>query len=391
MNIVIGTDTYYPSVNGAAYFTYRLATMLGERGHTVSVLCPSQSLSNTITTHKNVTVYGIRSLHIPIYQNFRATIPYLTQYTIDRIVKNISPDILHIQNHFIIGKGMIRTAKKYSIPIIGTNHFMPENLLHYLPLPTQARERAKKWGWKNCIQAFHQLDLVTTPTQKAASLLHESGFMHTITPLSCGIDLERFNPTNNGSYLLSRYRIPQNTPVLLYVGRLDKEKRIDVIIRALPTILRSIPVHLVLAGIGEEREKLEDLAKELNLTSHITFTGFIPDEDMPNIYRIADVFTIASVAELQSIVTMEAMASGLPVVAANMMALPELVIHGKNGYLFTNGASEELANSAISILTDTKRKESMARKSLELIQNHDSKKIIEKYENIYRATINRKA
>ena len=119
----------------------------------------------------------------------------------------------------------------------------------------------------------------------------------------------------------------------------------------------------------------------------MTFTGFIPDVDLPNIYRVADVFVNASIAELQSIVTMEAMASGLPIVAANIMALPELVHSGENGYLFSAGDIQGLSSSVVKILTQKALRERMSQKSLECIKVHDVRVIIKKYEEVYARAI----
>jgi 1,2-diacylglycerol 3-alpha-glucosyltransferase len=171
--------------------------------------------------------------------------------------------------------------------------------------------------------------------------------------------------------------------VLLYVGRLDKEKRLDMILRALPSILRLNSVHLVLAGIGKEKRSLEELADKLGIQKAVTFTGFVPDEDLQNIYRVGDLFVMASVAELQSIVTMEAMASGLPVVAADAMALPELVHHGENGYLFSDGNGQMFVEKTIAILSDQGLRAEMSRKSLEIIKNHDINRVVERFESIY--------
>jgi len=388
MKILIATDTYYPDVNGAAYFTYRLATILAKRGHNVFVMCPSQSFKNTVSNDKGVTVYGIRSISIPVYQNFRIS-PLFISRTIRGAVEEISPDIVHIQNHFLIGKQAVSAAKKLGIPVIGTNHFMPENLVHYLHLPETAERWLRKFAWRECIRIFRQLDFVTTPTKTAVALLKNAGFSKDVIPISCGIDLDRFKPTNDGAYLERRFAIPTDKPVLLYVGRLDKEKRIDLILRALPDILRVTSVHLVLAGIGKEKQKLEELTEKLGIQKAVTFTGFVPDEDLQNIYRIADIFVIAGIAELQSIVTMEAMASGLPVVAVNAMALPELVHDGENGYLFSDGDKQMLAEKIIAILTNQTMRAQMAKKSLEIIKDHDINKIIEKYESIYNEIINR--
>jgi len=178
--------------------------------------------------------------------------------------------------------------------------------------------------------------------------------------------------------------------VLLYVGRLDKEKRIDVILRSLPNVLRVSSVHLVLAGIGREKQQLEQSTRKLGIQEAVTFTGFIPDRDLQNIYRIADLFVIAGIAELQSIVTMEAMASGLPVVAVNAMALPELVHDGENGYLFAAGDSQMLADKVTAILGDQTMRAQMSRRSLDIIKDHDINRVVEKYESIYNEIISRR-
>ena len=382
MKILIATDTYYPDVNGAAYFTYRLATTLAERGHNVSAMCPSRSMKNTVSNHGRVTVYGIRSIHLPVYQDFRISALFISR-TIKSAVKKISPDIVHIQNHFLIGKEVVSAAKKLGIPVMGTNHFMPENLVHYLHLPVIAERRVQKFAWRRFVRVFEQLDFVTTPTKTAAALLVKAGLSREAVPISCGIDLERFKPTNDGEYLRRRFAIPSDRPVLLYVGRLDKEKRIDMILRALPDIQRFNSVHLVLAGIGKERQTLEELAQKLGMQNAVTFTGFVPDRDLQNIYRVGDLFVMASIAELQSIVTMEAMASGLPVVAANAMALPELVHDGENGYLFSDGNSQMLAEKVVTILSNQAMMAEMSRKSLEIIKDHDINRIVERFESIY--------
>ena len=279
MKILIATDTYYPSVNGAAYFTYRLANALVQKGHTVFVICPSRSFNDTITNEKGVVVYGIRSLRIPVYQNFRMSPLAISKKSIDRVVQEISPDVVHIQNHFMIGKGVALAAKRLGISVMGTNHFMPENLVHYFHLPKFAERKLIAFGWNQCIKVFEQLDFVTTPTKTAADLLRKAGFGNEITSISCGIDLNRFNPRNDGAYLKERYNIPDR-PVLLYVGRLDKEKRIEVILRALQTILKDMEVQLMLAGVGKLRIPLEIKAQEMGVRHYVTFTEFVPDEDL---------------------------------------------------------------------------------------------------------------
>lgn len=389
MKILIASDTYPPSVNGAAYFTYRLANALHKKGHEVYVICPSRSFSNTVTNNRGVIEYGVRSIHIPVYPDFRVSPNLIAKSGIRKAIREIAPDVIHIQNHFLIGKEVATVAKEFNLPIVGTNHFMPENLLHYFHLPEWAEKMLWRFGWKQCIDVFQKLDAVATPTHTAARLLKRAGFNNEVSAISCGISLDRFTPDNDGEYLRRKYRIPAHAPVLLYVGRLDKEKRLEVIVGAMPDILKKTPAHLVIAGMGKERPRLEALIRRLKIEKAVTFTGFIPDKDLQNIYRVADIFLMAGIAELQSIVTMEAMASGLPVVAVDAMALPELVHDGKNGYLFEDGNSHQLAEKVVSILRDKAKHKHMSQESLDIIRNHDIEKTISKYESLYEKSLNR--
>lgn len=388
MKILIATDTYFPNINGAAYFTYRLAGALAKKGHTVFVICPSQSFRDTVTEEKGVVVYGICSIPVLIHQNFRISPGLLSKKSIYKIIKEVSPDVVHIQSHFLIGAEVTTIAKKFDIPVVGTNHFMPENFVHYFHLPKIFEKPFRKAAWKHCIKIFEQFDAVTTPTKTAAELLRKAGFKKEVLPLSCGIDLDRFKPTNDGLYLSRRYGIPTHKPVLLFVGRLDKEKRIEVIARALPIILKKTDAQLVLVGIGKQKSPLESLVRELGLEKAVTFTGFISDKDLQDIYRVANIFIIAGIAELQSIVTMEAMASGLPVVAVNALALPELVHDGENGYLFNEDDSQMLAERVISILSNPTLQNRMKAKSLEIIRAHSIEKTITAFESVYNRVIN---
>jgi len=269
------------------------------------------------------------------------------------------------------------------ISVVGTNHFMPENLVHYFPVSEKLKGKIKRWGWKQFREVFEQLDVVTTPTKTAADLMKKHGFSKSVIPISNGIDLEKFNPRNNGDYLKEKYGLPENKPIFLCLGRLDKEKKIEQIIQAFAKAREKNDAHLVIVGKGAQWKNLHDLVKSLELEKKITFTGFVPDDDLPNIYQVAGCYVIACDAELQSISTMEAMASGLPVIAVNEMALPELVYPGVNGYLFENNDVDGLAECMIKMLSDEGKRKKMAEKSLELVQVHDLEYAISQFESIH--------
>lgn len=387
MKILIAADTYYPSVNGASYFAQRLAAMLGTRGHEVCAIIPSQKFKNTRSIHEGVSLYGVHSVSVPIYPGFRVSPSLFIKKTIEEIIHTLQPDVVHIQDHFMIGKTAAIVAKKFHIPVVGTNHFMPENLIHYFHLPSTARKQLKKFGWNQFLDVYRTLDAVTTPTRTAARLIREMGFTKKVFAISCGIDCSRFKKGVAREDIRKKYGIPKNKPVALYVGRLDEEKRIETIIRSLPLVLSTIDIQLVLVGMGKLRRSLEELVKEIGVEKNVTFAGFVADSDLPEVYRAADVFVIAAVAELQSIVTMEAMASGLPVIAVDAMALPELVHDGKNGYLFQEGDTHMLARRIRAILGNADMRSHMSAQSLEIIHAHDINNTIAQYESIYKKVL----
>lgn len=387
MNILIATDTYYPHVNGAAYFTYRLASHLARRGHKVSVLAPSRHFRDMQSEHDGVTVYGIRSLRIPFYPNFRFTPTWVTERTIRRCVRALRPDIIHIQNHFLIGRSVLREAQRLDIPIVGTNHFMPENIVHYLHLPAKAEEKVSDFGWSQFLQVFNQLDAIAAPTKTAATMAQKVGLTKEVVPISCGIDLERFHPGEATKQLRSAWNIPRDRRVMLYVGRLDKEKKLEDVLTAFAKATKSVEAQFVITGVGARRGKLEEEAARLGVTDRVTFAGFISDEDLPNAYRAADLFVIAGIAELQSIATMEAMASGLPVIAVNATALPELVHDNENGFLFEDGDVDNLAKKIVTVFQDKELAKRFSEASLRIIQNHDIEKTIDAYETFYKEGI----
>jgi len=388
MKILIATDTYYLGAGNVPHFTQRrLAMMLVEQGHQVFVMAPSPNTKKIILEHDGVTVYGLSSFSLPAYPNLRISPLFFSKTYIKKCLEEINPDIIHVQDHFMIGRGVLKIAKELDIPVVGTNHFMPENFTHYFYLPKFIEAKFKKIIWQGVLKVYNQVETMISPTKTAGSLLEKSGFKNMIIPVSNGIDLKRFNLNNNGDYLKEKYKIPANRLSVLYVGRLDKEKRIDMIIAAMPEIIKKVDAHLVLGGVGKLRYSLEEQVKNLGLQDRVTFVGFVPDEDLPNLYRLANLFAIAGIAELQSVVTMEAMASGLPILGVNAVALPELIHDGENGYLFSENNIQELAERAIMILLNKELQAQMSAKSLEIIQRHDVNLVMAKHESIYQTTI----
>jgi glycosyltransferase involved in cell wall biosynthesis len=281
-----------------------------------------------------------------------------------------------------IGMCALAYGRKEGIPVIGTVHVQPENMLMSVDKAKFLMGTLEKLAWFYIKNVFNRCDYITSPTQTAIDMLKDNGITASARPISSGIDLNIFNPENDGIYLRNRYGIPDK-PVILYTGRISGEKRLDVLVSAMPDVLGTIDAHLVICGNGREKENVEAMVGKLGISENVTFTGFLSTEEFPDIYSLADVFAMPSESELQSIVTLEALASGLPVVAANKDALPEIVKNPENGFLFEPGDEKALSEQIITILTDDALKNKMGSYSLKLVQSHSIENTILKFENLY--------
>lgn len=386
MKILLVSDTYWPKVDGASIFTQRLARMLHERGEDVRVMAPSRHLRGEIFEHLGVKVFGMPSVKI-LWYPLRVCFHTIARRAVKKTIETWRPDVIHLQNHFYLGAMVVPTAKRLGIPVVGTNHFMPENLVHYFP----PFIRKWLWGfaWRQFKGVYEQIDYVTTPAHASAKLLTDIGFRLPVHVISNGIDLTRFSPGPASPEVRQRYHIPAG-PILLYVGRLDREKNLGQVLRAVALAKDRVKFTFVLVGTGQDQHILKQLAARLALGSSVYFAGFVDNADLPGIYRLGGAFVMAGTAELQSIVSMEAMATGLPVIAANALALPELVHDGQNGYLFTPGDLNSLVDKIVAVFSDESRRQGMGRQSYEIIQAHDINRTIDQFEAIYRSVVTKK-
>ncbi|MEV0582478.1 glycosyltransferase [Nonomuraea sp. NPDC050310] len=375
--VLISTDTYPPDVNGAAYFTHRLATGLAERGNQVHVICQSEDGPRKTDLVDGVVVHRLRSAPLLVHPTMRVTVPG----RLDRLMAAIEPDVLHTQGHFVVGRAAIAAARRRGVPVVATNHFMPDNLFQFAHIPDRLRIKAGRIAWRDFARIFAKADHITTPTRLAAELLSDQGFQREVEAVSCGIDLARFHPHTEPKAWARKLFDLEDRPTVLFVGRLDEEKRLDELVRALPYILNETDAQLAFVGKGNQRGKLEQLARRIGVGDRVRFLGFVPDEQMPQAFAAADAFGMPGVAELQSIATLEAMASGLPVVAADAMALPHLV--DGNGYLYQPGDVISLARHLTSILTDEALRERLGKASRELALTHDHQTSLARFEQIY--------
>lgn len=383
MRILIACDTFSPDVNGAARFAERLAAGLVVRGHDVHIVAPASSrrtsgTSVEIIEGQPMTVHRWPSWRWLLHDWLRFVLPWTALPRSRKLLDALQPEVVHFQSHIIIGRGIVIEGAKRGIRLIGTNHVMPENVLDHTALPEWLKGPFVKWGWWMADRTFRKASAMTTPTKRAAKFLERNTSLTGVLPVSCGIDAHNYSPSF----------APRAQNRALFVGRLTGEKHVEVILKAVSIMDPKLDVHFDIVGGGDQRKHLEQVARDLGVAHRVVFHGLVSDEELRKLYSNASVFTIASVAELQSIATMEAMASGLPVIGADAMALPHLIHDGENGYLFNPGDAVELAEKITRVLTaDRAEYERMQRESLAAVEVHDIQRTLNTFEALYQGEV----
>jgi glycosyltransferase involved in cell wall biosynthesis len=386
MKILLATESYYPNIDGGAIAQYNLARNFKKQGHDVSIIAPGFSLRKKIESENGTTIYRTRSVKLLYYMNSRYYFSPFPFFEVGKIIKKVKPDIINICSPYPISISALLWARRYKIPVIGSIHVLPQNMLTPF-FNFKFYNIIKEYTWKYLVYFFNLVDWATIPTKTGANMFIKRGLRTKITPISNGLETEVFNPKNNGEYLRERFNLP-NKNIVLFTGRINEEKNLDVLIKSIPYVLKKIDAHFLLVGSGGEyKNKLINLTQELHIKDNTTFTDFLDWKDYPNIYNIADVFAIPSESELQSIVTMEAIASGLPVVVVNNGALPELASMN-NGFLFEPKNSEQMAERIIKVLSDEELKKTMGANSLKLIKKHSMDSVTCEFENTFEKVIN---
>ncbi len=384
MRIMIVTDQYPPLIGGVPTVTHGLAVDFANRGHQVWVVAPSHGPHDVHRLEQKVRVYRFSSFEWPTYEGTR--IPFLPFMPVRNLLKKADPDIIHIHSPLVLGNIAQILAGGLRKPVVVTNHYLPINISRSLTADPLVSKHFSKITYSYLVHFCNRCEYVTAPTATALNLLYQHGLRAPAQVISNGIDLKKFTPGKPDEHLRQRFNLPEGRPLALHVNRLHYEKRVDVLLDAAAKM--SGNGHIAIVGTGPAEADLRAQAERLHLSDRVTFLGFVRDVDLLGLRRLADVFVIPSEADLQSLATMEAMACGLPVIAANSYALPELAHHQENGFVFQPGNSDELAHYLDFLLAEPALRAQMGARSLEIIAQHDRVNVLNQWEALYRRLAN---
>lgn len=386
MKIALLSQSYPPMVSGAAIVVKGLAEGLAQRGHQVMVLTASEREYAYSLKIPNLVVERLRSSRNPLRVGQRfATWPYPQ---IVLALRAFHPDVIHSHDPLHFGWSALSYGSHAGIPVVLTAHQLPWFVKGYLSDHDKIGAMVEQSLWAYSRLLLNRFSAVITPTRTIAEAVSaQTGIESQV--IGFGVDPEIFRPgplnPHDEAAWRARLGIPDRAPVLLHVGRFDRDKRVDLAIRAAALAMQRNRAHLLLVGDGTEKVSLMNLCAELGIANRAHFPGFIPlQEGLPDVYRLASLFFTASEVETQGLVLLEAAACGLPLVAFRATCIPEIVRHGVNGLLVLPRDVKGLAAQLRTLLDDPDRARLMGQAGRLIAQGMTLRDTLEAHESLYR-------
>lgn len=333
MRIGLFTDTYPPYINGVSTSVLMLKQGLEKLGHEVYVVTVN---SENFQYKKEDNVLMIPGIPIGI-MDFRMTSLYPLKA--QKIIKSWNLDVIHTHTEFGVGSFARLIAKQYNIPLVHTYHTMYEEYIYYITKGYFDGASKKLVEYLTLFLCDKTVEELIVPTKKTYDLFKEKyKVKRDVHIIPSGIDVTRFYKENIDplkiSALKKELNIKKDDFIILYVGRIAKEKSIDFLIKNLKLIIKKVPkARMIIVGDGPDVNDLIMLVQENKLDNHVTFTGKVPWSEVPKYYQLANVFVTASTTETQGLTVIEAMAAEKPVVAIKDESF-ELVMTDKQDGLF---------------------------------------------------------
>jgi 1,2-diacylglycerol 3-alpha-glucosyltransferase len=352
MRIALFTDTYPPEINGVSVSVDLHQKVLIDQGHDVLIIT-----TNPFGKHIDFNQGVIRIPGVEIKKIYGYRLSSFFNAKAYQFIRRWKPDVIHIHTDAGVGIFGKITAFFMKVPTVVTYHTMYEDYTHYAGFLKGLASRIVKQFSKSISE---QCTEFISPSLKTKERIRSYGVDRYINIVPTGIDFSRFQTSNLDSHKLkeiqNRWILP-GEKILLSLGRVAKEKSMDVILKGFSKVLQSseVKVRLLLVGDGPDRQGLIEMANQLGIAHHVSFVGAVPIQDVPYYYQLADVFVTASLTETQGLTVMEAMVSDRVVLCRFDENLAQLIRHQQTGFIFSD--EEDFVRQVIAIfnLTNAKR------------------------------------
>ena len=382
MRIAFFTNCYKPLVNGVVTSISSLKEAYERKGHEVYIFAPR--VEDYLDQEKNVFRY--RSVNLTSKVKYPLPIPL--SFRAKKVITEFNPDIVHFHHPFLLSLPAIMYGRKLGIPKILTIHTQYEQYAYYVsPVPERVTHEAIKMIISNLA---YKTDCITTPSASMKKIIENYGIKNRIEVIPNAIHLISFKEDDElkRTEIKKQYNLKEDDKIILFVGRVASEKSIDRIIKALAIIKKrnTDKEKLLIVGNGPAMDELKQLARTLKVEEDVIFAGTISYEEIQHYYKMAYVFTIASTTETFGIVTIEALASGVPVVAVKAPGAADILTDAVDGLLVDDDV-EKIANALEKIIKEPELREKLSRGALKTSEKYSINTISEVMLNLYREVI----
>lgn len=381
MHIAFFTNYYHPVVNGVVRSVASFREVLMRQGHNVFVFAQADSSY----TDTEPFIFRYPSLPLPLPGDISAALP--VSAFVDQLLPSLKLDVIHTHHPILLGQVAARRAEEMGLPLVFTFHTQYWEYTHYVPFSMEAvqeflKNRIHKW-----LQEYmHKCQHIIIPSESIREfLVNQYGLHERYTVIPTGTNIEPFLRADGKA--LRQEKGWQDDTVLISVGRLAPEKNWDTLIHAFAKVCAARPMlRLLLIGDGPARPGLEQLAAELGITDQITFTGSLPFEEIPRYLKAADLFCFASVTETQGLVTIEAMAASLPIVAVDGPGTRDIMENGKQGLLVENDV-DALARGIQKLLSEQVKMKRFSHQALKKARTFEVNELGKRLVTVYEQAI----
>jgi 1,2-diacylglycerol 3-alpha-glucosyltransferase len=380
MHIAYFTNFYLPVVNGVVRSVQSFRETLSSMGHNVFVFAQEDNYEDT-----EPFIFRYPSLHLPLTGDIPAAIPVSS--FVDQLIPKLKLDVIHTHHPFLLGQTAAAKARDHNLPLVFTFHTQYQEYTHYIPLPQeQVQEFLRNTVMTWMREFMRKCQHIVIPSESMRSILvKDYGLVDRFTVIPTGIDITPYKKAN-GSALRSQWNWGDDK-VIISAGRLAEEKNWVTLLEAFAIAQKTQPnIRLVLLGDGPQAEALRRLAAELEITDRVTFVGKVPFEEIPNYLKAADLFAFASITETQGLVTLEAMAAGLPVVAVDASGTRDILKNGKQGFLTQNDPND-LANGIVKLVENSGLMSKFRSAALRTSRAYDNHRLASKMLKVYEQAI----
>ncbi|EEY34052.1 glycosyltransferase [Pseudoleptotrichia goodfellowii] len=381
MRVGIFTDTYRPQVNGVVSSILTLEKELRKKGHKVYIITTTDPDAPMVEPN----VLRLPSMEFKPLPQYRLGMLYSSR--IIKKIKRLELDIIHSQTEWGVGTFARFAAINLEIPLVHTYHTLYEYYTHYI---TRGHFTVPAKKLAAAISKFYceKCNALIVPTRKVEDILYSYDVDKNMNIIPTGIELNKFYRENYTDeeikFMRESFNIQDSDFLCVYIGRIAKEKSIDVLIDMFSKI-KDETFKFMIVGRGPVVDELKNQAENLGISDRVIFAGEVPHDKVPVYYQMGDVFLNASVSETQGLTFVEAMAAKTPVNARYDLNLEDLLVKNEAGLVYKN--EEEFISNIMLLKQNKKLREKIIENAYNVSQDFTAEKFGERVEAVYKKTI----